>query len=71
MIFVDYKVNAGWNQRSADLGIRPEAREAPVVLSGNAFEDLRSRYRELGGAIAWAVALLDEEERSVLTRFAR
>ena len=37
---------ASW-QRSADLGIRPEAREAPVVLSGNAIEDLRSRYREL------------------------
>ena len=40
---------ASW-QRSADCGISPEAREAPVVVAGNGFEDLRWRYRELRNA---------------------
>jgi transcriptional regulator of acetoin/glycerol metabolism len=37
---------ASWH-RSADCGIKPEVREAPVGVVGDAFEDLRWRHREL------------------------
>ena len=40
---------ASW-QRSADCRVNPEAREAPVVVVGNGFEDLQWRYRELRNA---------------------
>jgi transcriptional regulator of acetoin/glycerol metabolism len=46
---VDAPIIASW-QRSADCGISPEAREAPVVVVGNGFEDLQWRYRELRNA---------------------
>jgi sigma-54 dependent transcriptional regulator, acetoin dehydrogenase operon transcriptional activator AcoR len=42
---VEARIAASW-QRSAECGIKPEAREAPVVV-GDAFEDLRWRHREL------------------------
>jgi transcriptional regulator of acetoin/glycerol metabolism len=40
---------ASW-RRSADGGVNPGAREAPIVVVGNGFEDLRWRYRELRNA---------------------
>jgi transcriptional regulator of acetoin/glycerol metabolism len=42
-------IAASW-QRSANCGVRPEAREAPVVATGGAFDELRWRYRELRNA---------------------
>ena len=39
-------IAASW-KRSANCGVRPEAREAPVVAAGDAFEDLRGSNREL------------------------
>jgi sigma-54 dependent transcriptional regulator, acetoin dehydrogenase operon transcriptional activator AcoR len=43
---VEARIIASW-QRSAGCGVRPEVREAPVVIVGDAFEDLRWRHREL------------------------
>lgn len=40
---------ASW-RRSADGGVNPGTREAPIVVVGNGFEDLRWRYRELRNA---------------------
>ena len=39
-------IAASWT-RSVNCGVRPEAREAPVVAVGGAFEELRWRYQEL------------------------
>jgi transcriptional regulator of acetoin/glycerol metabolism len=39
-------IAASWT-RSVNCGVRPEAREAPVVAAGHAFEELRGRYRAL------------------------
>ena len=46
---IDAPIVASW-QRSADSGISPEACEAPVVVLGTGFEDLRWRQRELRNA---------------------
>jgi sigma-54 dependent transcriptional regulator, acetoin dehydrogenase operon transcriptional activator AcoR len=43
---VGARIVASW-QRSADCGIKPQAREAPLVVMGDAFEDLRWRQQEL------------------------
>jgi len=43
---VGARIVASW-QRSADCGIKPQAREAPLVLMGDAFEDLRWRQQEM------------------------
>ena len=43
---VGARIVASW-QRSAECGIKPQAREAPLVVMGDAFEDLRWRQQEL------------------------
>lgn len=43
---VEARIVASW-QRSAECGIRPSVREAPIVVVGDAVEDLRWRHREL------------------------